>query len=361
MNSKLKQLLSLFFMICLITITGYFIFKDQSIGTLLETIESVNPLYLILGLGMMFTFVGCEAFNTFSILRALGQKVSYPKCLGFAFVGFYFSSITPSASGGQPAQMFYMSKANIHLSYSSLNLLIITAVYQVVIMVYAFIVFLFNQQFIIENLYGIKYFLMFSICMNTLLTAGILLAMFSKTFIYKLINGITLGLKKLRLIKNVDDKREKLEAMVKEYTKGADYIRTHPLLLLRIVLTTTVQLTASYLIPYFVYKAFHLEGFSLFQIISIQSLVSLAVSSIPLPGSVGASENAFMRAFKLLFTTHLILPAMLLCRGISFYSFLIISGIISMIVHFIFTKNKNNPRMQNPDKQSTPWQLKKTY
>lgn len=74
MNSKLKQLLSLFFMICLITITGYFIFKDQSIGTLLETIESVNPLYLILGLGMMFTFVGCEAFNTFSILRALGQK-----------------------------------------------------------------------------------------------------------------------------------------------------------------------------------------------------------------------------------------------------------------------------------------------
>ena len=361
MNSKLKQLLSLLFMACLIILTGYYILKDQSMATLLETIESVNPLYLLLGLFMMFTFVSCEAFNTFSILRALGQKISYLKCLGFAFVGFYFSSITPSASGGQPAQMFYMNKANIHLSYSSLNLLIITAVYQVVMMIYAFIVFLFNQQFILENLSGIKYFLMFSVCMNTLLTAGILLAMFSKKFIYKLINGVTGILSRLHLIKNVEKKREKLEAMVKEYTKGADYIKTQPLLLLRVILTTTVQLTASYLIPYFVYKAFHLEGFSLFQIISVQSLVSLAVSSIPLPGSVGASENAFMSAFKLLFTTHLILPAMLLCRGISFYSFLIISGIISMIVHLTFTKNKKIPRMPSPDQQSTPWQLKKTY
>lgn len=210
MNSKLKQLLSLLFMACLIILTGYFILKDQSMATLLETIESVNPLYLLLGLFMMFTFVSCEAFNTFSILRALGQKISYLKCLGFAFVGFYFSSITPSASGGQPAQMFYMNKANIHLSYSSLNLLIITAVYQVVMMIYAFIVFLFNQQFILENLSGIKYFLMFSVCMNTLLTAGILLAMFSKKFIYKLINGVTGILSGLHLIKNVEKKREKL-------------------------------------------------------------------------------------------------------------------------------------------------------
>ena len=74
---------------------------------------------------MMFIFVACEAMNTFSIMKALKQKVSYLKCLGFAFVGFYFSSITPSSSGGQPAQMFYMSKAKINLSYSSLNLLII--------------------------------------------------------------------------------------------------------------------------------------------------------------------------------------------------------------------------------------------
>ena len=90
MNSKLKQLISLLFMACLVGVTSYFIFKDQSISTLIKTVKDVNPFYIILGLCMMFVFVGCEAMNTFSIMRALGQKVSYIKCLGFAFVGFYF-------------------------------------------------------------------------------------------------------------------------------------------------------------------------------------------------------------------------------------------------------------------------------
>ncbi len=343
MNSKLKQLISLLFMACLISITSYFIFKDQPISTLVETLKNVNPFYILLGLCMMFVFVGCEAMNTFSIMRALGQKISYIKCLGFAFVGFYFSSITPSSSGGQPAQMFYMNKAKINLSYSSLNLLIITVSYQIVMMLYGGIMFLLNQQFILTNLHGIKYFLIFSVTINLLLTIGILLAMFSKKFVYQLIHHVSKWLAAIRLFKNVDEIRDKLESLVKEYTKGAEYIKTQPLLMLRVVLTTTIQLTASYLVPYFVYKAFHLDEYTLLQVLSLQSLVSLAVSSIPLPGAVGASENAFISTFKLFFASHLIIPAMLLCRGISFYAFLIISGIISIIVHVTLTKEQQTP------------------
>ncbi len=343
MNSKLKQLASLLFMAGLIIITSYFIFKDQPLATLIQTLKEVNPLYILLGLCMMFVFVGCEAMNTFSIMRALGQKVSYFKCLGFAFVGFYFSSITPSSSGGQPAQMFYMNKAKINLSYSSLNLLIITVVYQIVMMLYGGVMFLLNHEFIMTNLHGIKYFLIFSVTVNILLTIGILLAMFSKKFVYQLIHHVTKWLALIRIIKDVDKTRTKLQSLVKEYTKGAEYIKTQPLLLLQIVSTTTLQLTSTYLIPYFVYKAFHLNDYTLLQIISLQSLVSLAVSSIPLPGSVGASENAFMSAFKLFFASNLIIPAMLLCRGISFYAFLIISGVISMIVHLNLTRDKSNP------------------
>ena len=47
-----------------------------------------------------------------------------------------------------------------------------------------------------------------------------------------------------------------------------------------------------------------------------------------------------MSTFKLFFASNLIIPAMLLCRGISFYAFLVISGMISMIVHFTLTKEQ---------------------
>ena len=47
MNNKLKSSVSLLFMISLIIITSYFIFKDQSLPTLLQTLKDVNLFYII--------------------------------------------------------------------------------------------------------------------------------------------------------------------------------------------------------------------------------------------------------------------------------------------------------------------------
>lgn len=63
----------------------------------------------MLGLLLMFAFVGCEAMCSRTILRQLGDRVPYRRCLGYACTGFVFSSITPSASGGQPAQVCCMA------------------------------------------------------------------------------------------------------------------------------------------------------------------------------------------------------------------------------------------------------------
>lgn len=61
--------------------------------------------------------------------------------------------------------------------------------------------------------------------------------------------------------------------------------------------------------------------------------MTLAVSNLPLPGAVGASEGGFVTAMTLFFGPALVTPAVLVSRGISFYSFLIISGGITLLVH----------------------------
>ena len=40
-----------------------------------------------------------------------------------------------------------------------------------------------------------------------------------------------------------------------------------------------------------------------------------------------------MTLFKIFFPGHLLVPAMLLSRGISFYAFVAISGLICIVVH----------------------------
>lgn len=48
-------------------------------------------------------------------------------------IGFFYSCITPSASGGQPAQIYYMSKDGLDVSVSTLVLMIVTITYKAVL------------------------------------------------------------------------------------------------------------------------------------------------------------------------------------------------------------------------------------
>ena len=96
---------------------------------------------------------------------------------------------------------------------------------------------------------------------------------------------------------------------------------------------TVLQLTALFAVPVAVYHAFGLTGSSAMSIICTQALVTLAVSNLPLPGAVGASEGGFVAAMALFFGPALVTPAVLLSRGISFYAFLLVSAVITLAVH----------------------------
>ena len=96
---------------------------------------------------------------------------------------------------------------------------------------------------------------------------------------------------------------------------------------------TVAQLTALFAVPVAVYHAFGLTGSSAMSIICTQALVTLAVSNLPLPGAVGASEGGFVTAMALFFGPALVTPAVLLSRGISFYAFLLVSACITLAVH----------------------------
>ena len=107
-----------------------------------DSLSTIQPGYVLLGLGLMFCFVGCEAMCSKLILARLGHHLHYRRCLGYSFTGFYVSSITPSSTGGQPAQIYYMSKDSVPAAHGSLNMMLIAVCYQVVTLGYAVAAFL---------------------------------------------------------------------------------------------------------------------------------------------------------------------------------------------------------------------------
>ena len=120
-----KKILGILLMAALMAVTCGILLKGQPVSVLWENLKLLNPWLLLPGLAMMLGYVGCEALCSWQILRRLGHRVSWRHCLGYSFVGFYVSSITPSATGGQPAQIYYMNRDGVPVAHGALNMMLI--------------------------------------------------------------------------------------------------------------------------------------------------------------------------------------------------------------------------------------------
>ena len=121
---RLRTLLNGLFFIVLIALTYHLIFKDQDINNLLSIIKSTNKLFLLSGIMCILVFFFLEAYNVKKLLEALGDKISVFKSLKYTFIGYFFSSITPAASGGQPVEIYYMTKDKVNGAKATVSLLI---------------------------------------------------------------------------------------------------------------------------------------------------------------------------------------------------------------------------------------------
>lgn len=338
LQNKKSQLLGIGFMIILMVIAISYVLKDESISNVINTINTVKPIYIIIGIILMLAYISCEGVNIWIILRALNKKATLKDCLGFGFVGFYFSSITPSSSGGQPAQVYFMKRKGISIMSSSLCLMIILFAHQVVIVAYAVLALFLKPNFTISHKAGFHILIAFGIISNAAIIVGILLLIFYPRIVLKIINAFGKLLYRIDIIKNKEKMKNKIASSMEEYSAGARYMKENPRVIVIVTLVTVLQVTFMFLIPYVIYVAFGLKKFGPLDLVLTQAILNIAVSSLPLPGSVGASESIFVDIFKTFFG-KLVVPGMLLTRVANFYAVLIISGIVSLKVYLEKKKN----------------------
>ena len=100
------------------------------------------------------------------------------------------------------------------------------------------------------------------------------------------------------------------------YQNTAAYLGTHKMVLVNVLAITFTQRFALFAATWFVYRAFHLSGISFIAIVLLQAVISVSVDMLPLPGGMGISETLFLKIFPPVFGSTLLLPAMVLSRGL---------------------------------------------
>lgn len=337
-----KQIISLLFLLVIMAVTFWTFCKGISFSELLGAFKNADYSYLIAGLGMMLLFVVCEAINIKIILKVLGQPVSFFRCCEYSSLGFYFSSITPSASGGQPAQVYYMKRDQIPLTVSSLTIFYIVFVYQIAMILLGAAAFVFRYATAVMFISKLKYLLLCGTIINTGAIFLFFLLMFSsKTALGLLTFFVNVG-SKLGLIKQKAKVKLKLENSVLAYHEKAIMIKQHPILFAQVLIITIIQMIALSLIPYLVYKSMGYHGNNMISLIACQALLTISVSAIPLPGAEGISQLGFVRVFDMFFPHNAITYAMLINRALSFYLPLVISFVMYIFTHVRSTKQFSN-------------------
>ena len=299
----------------------FFFLRSFPLKSLVNALQAVKPLLLLPGFGLMALFIWLEAVASSRILTALGSPVPARRCCTYSMLGFCCASITPSSSGGQPAQIYAMCRDGVPLSLASLTMLLLAVCYQCSMLVCGLLSYLVLGS--LPGSGGAGKLLLFGAIVNILLTVAMLCLLFCPGGVHRAARGGISLLRRLRILKP-DTAAKALSAAeggIDRYAEGAAYVRRNPKLLFQIFGLTTLQCLAAAFVPCVVCFALGVAGNPL-HAAATQAVLNLSVAAFPLPGAAGAAEGGFLNLFAPIFGTDLVAPALVLCRGISFYLFL---------------------------------------
>ena len=294
MNKNIKKTIrNLIVFILLIILTFSLILRNEDMGQILNIIRNVKIEYVILGIIAMCLYFLAESFNIWRILKHLGEKVNIFKAIKYTLVGFFFSSITPCASGGQPMEIYYMYKDDISRSYSITALLVQLCCFQIVTISFGIISAIANHAMLQNEL---LFLFILGVSINSIGLTIMMVCLFSKKLTRKLINLLIKFLEKIKY-KKLEKKKEELEKGLEKYNYGSEFIKKNKHVFVKSLLVVMFQMAMYYLIPFFVYKAFGLNEYSAIKLVTIQALLYCTVSGLPFPGAVGISESVFLKIY----------------------------------------------------------------
>ena len=342
MADKKKMIFNVIFLLLVFAGTLYGVFEGENLEEIVRIVKTVNPIWLIPGVLCVVIFIWGESIIIFYMMQTLGIKLKKWTCFLFSSVGFFFSCITPSATGGQPAQIYYMKKEKIPIPVSTLVLMIVTITYKLVLVVIGVALIIFGQGFIQTHLCKTRYIFYLGTALNVFCVTAMLILVFHPVLARKiLVNGLAV-LEKLHLMKRKSSRLEKLNASMDQYRATAVYLQEHVRVLVVVFAITVFQRFALFSATWFVYKAFGLCGTPAFVIIILQGAISVAVDMLPLPGGMGISEKLFLMIFLPIFGSKLLLPGMILSRGLGYYTELILSALLTIVANFTIGRQEKN-------------------
>ena len=323
-----------------------FLFDD--IENITKVIRNLNYGWLFVELLCMIVYWLLEALCLYTVTKKTYKDEKYRKSLRVSMIGQLFNCITPFSSGGQPMQAVAMVNDGKSISNSISILLIKFIVYQATLVIYTLLLILFKYAYFKTLVSNFIYLALIGFLVNLGVIVFLLLIGINQNLVYKVTSFVFKFLEKIKLMKNVDTKLEHLKKSISNFHEQFKIIKKEKLMIFKLVIYTTIQLTVFFFVTYAVYKAFGQSGASVINIISAQAFLMLIMAFIPIPGAGIAAEGGFLVIFNTFFLSGTINMATLFWRIFTFYLPIIV-GALFLVVNNKESKEKINLNTKGVD------------
>lgn len=308
------------------------ILNGRDTATFTELIAGMDGKYLLVALAILAVIMICDVLKYVLLNNTFGCKLGLVRNAKLGLTGKYYESITPTGTGGQPMQIYYLYKNGVSGGKSTSVVMLKYAVQMTAAAIVGAIVMgVWGYTLVaIEDIASrtaiyISGWIGFGI--NACAPVFVTFVVFCPKFLKTVINWGIMLLHKMHIIKKPDERREKIYRGIDDFAVCSQFIFKHPIKFLELLFLCVVEPVGLCIIPYFVLLA--LCGTQVadinnlfFTVAALSTFSTYAVVYVPTPGTSGAVEAVFMLAFASI-SGDVIFWVVLVWRFITFYIYIV--------------------------------------
>ncbi|MDQ0206132.1 lysylphosphatidylglycerol synthase transmembrane domain-containing protein [Alkalicoccobacillus murimartini] len=329
-KSTRTHLLNILF---ILLISGGFIaiaFRDVDWVSFQQGLLNIHYVWLLSGGVAMVMYWLIESLVLHRMINSQTTGLHFGSSFKITMVGQLFNIITPSSTGGQPAQLYMLHKRGMDLGIASSVLILKFILFQTMLVILFIGMFAFGYRDLAASVPNMKYFVMFGFTINVAVIAVLLLVCFSKPTVFALIHFL---LKPVSLFKknNYIRWKEKLMTKVEAFHAESRRLIHHKSLLASCSFLSALQLLFFFSVPYFVFLSLGYSQLNILTVMSFHAFIMMFSSLIPTPGGSGAGEYSFTLLFGSMVIQTDLLVGLILWRVLTAYSCVLI-GLLVMVI-----------------------------
>ena len=306
----------------------YICFVD-GIKNVLNIFLNCNKVLLLAGFFSMLLFWGFDYFILNVGLSIFGKKLFFMQGARNCILGQFFNNITPSATGGQPFQAFYMNRyCGIQYGVAIGALLIKFLCYQIALTVSCSLLLFLKYKYFVSRIQGLSFFMFFGFLVISVFATIFIIIGLNKKLTVFLIGFFIKILGKLKIFKETEKKLINVKKEVDLFNEVILSSFRNIGKFLKMVFLSLLKILSLYSVNVIIALVFgiNLSLNGVFNVVSGAACVQVTSTFIPLPGAVGGAEFLFLMIYDGVFETNKTSAALLLWRVYTFY-FPIIVGL----------------------------------